>query len=69
MKYAAMAAALTRTAHLEKLSPEERNAAMHAANAFRLVEDFLEHNAPCVVELEVLVQAEETYKRQIEDAS
>jgi hypothetical protein len=69
MKYAVMAASLLQSSRLETMSKEDRDAAMKAANAFRIVEDFLERNAPCVITLEVLIEAEETYKRLVEDAS
>jgi len=69
MKYAIMAATLLRQSRLETMSPEDRNAAMQAANAFRVVEDFLERNAPCVITLDVLIEAEATYERLVTDAA
>lgn len=63
MKYAAMASQLTSPDLLLPLGRKDRDAAMRAANAFRCVEDFLEHNAPCGVGLDVLIEAEETYAR------
>lgn len=61
--YAVMASSLTRPEFLSGLTKEDRDAALHVANVFHLVSDFLEGIAPSQVNLDVLIEAEKTYER------
>jgi len=64
-KYAMMVEHLMNPALLETLSPEDRKDALDAANAFSIVSDYLENDAPTEIGLDVLIKAEETYERLI----
>jgi hypothetical protein len=64
-KYAVMAERLMETEFLASLNAEDRKDAMDAANAFRIVDDYLENNVQVDIGLDVLIKAEETYDRLI----
>lgn len=68
-QYSVMANNMTSLRLLMSLTQEDKAAAIQAANAFRLVSDFLEGKAPSQVTLDILIEAEKTYERLMKAVS
>jgi hypothetical protein len=66
-RHGAQAQKLSSLALTGKLDADDREAAVHAANIFHLMEDFMEGTRVISLPLPVLVHAEQVYARLIGD--
>lgn len=66
-KHGVLASRLTKLVSSCKLDEEDREAAIHAANVFRHVEEYMEGTRKTSLPIEVLAHAENIYARLVGD--